>query len=174
MIHGAIVRVVASCNEQVLCERGHELLIARRRGGVSATVLFVLGLLAFLFGVNGLVQLVAAIGGGAPWQLPLALLAATALFAVGLVAAVRKRRRDAGAPPEPELVFDRQRGVLCDVHGRVLAPLAQVRFERQFQLGSSSRALACLWPGGSQVIARGNPFGESVDGIEDVLARVRG
>jgi hypothetical protein len=63
--------------------------------------------------------------------------------------------------------------VLRDHTGAVLAPLAHVSVGRTFQLGSSSRALSVAWQGGSTVIARGNPFGDSVDAVEDAL-RARG
>lgn len=168
------MRVIASCNDRVLCERGHDLVIARRPGGVSVTVLFVLALVAFIVGVNGVFQLVQALRGLSPWPIPLVMLTVTALAAFGFALAYRKRRRDAALPLVPELVVDPHHGVLRDAGGQVIAPLAQVRFERQLQLGSSSAALACRWPGGALVIARGNPFGESVDEVADALARVTG
>ncbi|MFY0541440.1 hypothetical protein [Nannocystis pusilla] len=51
----------------------------------------------------------------------------------------------------------------------MLAPLAAVRIERVFQAASSARALALRWPQGSRTIARGSPFGETVDDCEAAL-----
>jgi hypothetical protein len=168
------MKEIASCNDCVICERGHEIVIARRPGGVGPTVLFVLALVAFILGANGVFQLVEALRGRSPWPLPLVMLTVAALLAGGFVLALRKRRRDAAAPLVPELVIDAHRGVLLDPLGQLIAPLAQVQFERQLQLGSSSSALACRWPAGVQIIARGNPFGESIDDVADTLARVTG
>ena len=60
-------------------------------------------------------------------------------------------------------------GLLRDAAGNVLAPVAQIRVVRSFQLGSSSKALALELPGKKLVIARGTPFGDSVDELEAAL-----
>ncbi len=166
--------VIATCNEQVLCRRGDALVLARRPSAPGPTWVFVAALLAGIAGVNGVIQSVlAATGDGHPLAAAVLLgLAALAGLALGRVLAVR--RRAAAGPPVPELVFDPGAGVLRDADGRVIAALADVRLERRMQLGSSSRALACAWPSGSRVIARGNPFGESVDTIAETLAPLVG
>jgi len=69
------------------------------------------------------------------------------------------RRRDALAPASLPRVatFDLGRGELRDAAGRTLAPLTSVAVGRRMQLGSSAPALVTRWPGGSLVLARGNP-----------------
>jgi hypothetical protein len=166
--------VIASCNEQVLCRRGDALVLARRPPAPGPTWVFVSALLALILGVNGVVQAVlAATGGGHPVAAAV-LLGLAAAAGAGLRAVLAARRRAAARPPVPELVFDPGAGVLRDANGRVIAALADVRLERRMQLASSSRALACAWPSGSRVIARGNPFGEGVDAIADALAPLVG
>lgn len=162
--------VLATCNEALLLQDGDNLVLARRRE-LSVTFVFVLGLAAALTGFNALFQLLMAATRSGSWPLALGLAGLSAVLVVALVAVLRARRRAKGQGPHYELVLDRARGVLLDGAGQVLAPLGGVSFQRQWQVGSSSRALACRWAGGSRVVARGNPFGESVDGIADVLAR---
>ncbi len=58
----------------------------------------------------------------------------------------------------------------ADPAGESLAPLASVRFAPVMQLGSSSRALAASWSGGSMVVYRGSPF---AGGFQDALDALR-
>ena len=46
-----------------------------------------------------------------------------------------------------------------------------VLFVLVMQMGSSRRALAATWPGGSTVVYRGSPFGGSWTAARDVLRR---
>jgi hypothetical protein len=164
------MQMVARCNEMVLLEDGPRLIIAERET-VSATLLFVLGLVSFILGANAVVWLVVGLRGGGTLILGACMAGGALVVGLGLRLALRRRRQAAAAPPVTMLVLDRASGTLTDAGGRPLAALAQVGFATQLQLGSSSRALACRWPGGSTVIARGNPFGDSVDDFVDALAK---
>ncbi|MFO0555711.1 MAG: hypothetical protein U0271_45465 [Polyangiaceae bacterium] len=160
------VNYLATCNETVVFERGSDLIVAYRPSRGSPTLLFVLGLVSFILIANGFVQsftLGPAIGA--------AFIGVGVLVGVALWLVVARRRRASDAPPEPVLVLDRRDGVLRNAAGGALAQLAQVTFQRQMQMTSSAAALACVWPGGSVVIAYGNPFGEKVDDLEWVLTQ---
>ncbi|MBZ0232410.1 MAG: hypothetical protein K8M05_08660 [Deltaproteobacteria bacterium] len=76
-------------------------------------------------------------------------------------------RRWLGAAPW--LVFDRGAGALLDGNGATVAPLERITLEQVWQAGSSSKALAVRHPDGRVVIARGNPFGDSIDAVEHAL-----
>jgi hypothetical protein len=73
----------------------------------------------------------------------------------------RARNQAEEAPGKPWLIF--ADGALLDAERRELSPLESLRFSRSFQLASSSRALTLTWPTGSLIIARGDPFGDSID-----------
>lgn len=67
-------------------------------------------------------------------------------------------------------VFDRERRVFVDDSGVVLAALDDVRFQRVLQLTSSSAQLVVVMPGGTRVLARGNPFHGGLGDLETALA----
>jgi hypothetical protein len=92
-------------------------------------------------------------------------IAAALIYAA--VAVKRSHRRRAAEPATPMLIL--ASGQLLAGDRRVLASLADVRVQTRFQLFSSSRALAVEWPGGGLVIARGNPFGDSIKGLQRAL-----
>ncbi len=112
------------------------------------STLFVLGLVSFILVLNGVVQIFTlgpVIGA--------VFLGVGALVGGAFFWVLRRRRRASPAPLQVVLVFDRRDGVLRNAAGGALAPLAHVTFQRQFQATSSARAFACVWPGGSVVIA---------------------
>jgi hypothetical protein len=63
-------------------------------------------------------------------------------------------------------------GTLVDGDGAVIAPLDEIGVERAWQAGSSSKALVVRHRGGRIVVARGNPFGDSVDAFEQALRAI--
>ncbi|WP_434416800.1 hypothetical protein [Nannocystis pusilla] len=161
--------VVARCNGTELDRRDGELWIVERSAPLHAAV-FVLGLLAAILLVNAVVQAVFAIGGSSGHAIAAAILAVLGgAFAWLVVVVGRLGRRRAAAEPRPLLIVDFQSKQLLDAARRVLAPLAAVRVERVFQAASSARALSLRWPRGGRIIARGNPFGETVDECEAAL-----
>ena len=114
------------------------------------------GLLAVIALGNGIIQLVLgtfAAGG--------VLLVVGAGCGLGLRAVLRSRRRATAAPLDSAtalVVIDLGVGTLFDGGGRVLAPLVAVRIETSMQMTSSAKALRVAWPGGAQVVYRGDPF----------------
>jgi len=164
-----VVAVVARCNGTELDRRDGELWIVERPSPPH-TAVFVLGLLTAIVLVNAVLQAVFAVRGGSTHAIAAALLATLGgAFAWLTVIVVRAGRRRAAAEPRPLLIVDLAGKRLLDAARRELAPLPAVRVERVFQATSSARALALRWPQGSRVIARGNPFGDSIDDCESVL-----
>lgn len=157
--------IIARCNGTVLTEDDGRLGLVEIGGGWLGTALFVSVLVASIASINGAVLL--AIGPR---------IAGAAVLGLGLGAAfvatrfwrMRRRIRDRGPGP-PWLIFDPARGLVCDGSGNPLAPLAQVRLARSFQLGSSSKALTLELPNRKLVLARGTPFGDSVEDLEQAL-----
>lgn len=160
--------VIARCNGALLVEDGDRVGVVEQGGGWVPVAVFVAALLTGIPLAAGVAFLVVA------WPVGVGLLAGAAIGAAALVALVRLRRRVGAAPPAaPWLVFDRRARVVVDGAGAVIAPFDQVRLERAWQAGSSSKALVVRHPGGRIVIARGNPFGDAVDAVEHAL-RARG
>jgi hypothetical protein len=162
---------IATCNGYEVIEDGPRLYFIDRATNGFTIALFVLGLITLIAGLNGVVWAVSR-------QLLLSaiLLGVAGVFGSIFVLVLRARRRRASRAWNElgALAFiDRQTGVAHDGGGQAVAPLGHVTFAPVFQLGSSSKALALKHPGGSIVIARGSPFGGSIDHFTDVL-RARG
>ena len=165
----ATARTLARCGSDVLVEDGERWIFGRQPGTGGGTLVFVLGLLAVIVTINGVVQTVLG-SAGAGVGVGLVMLAVGLLFVWATVAIVRRRNRlRASAPVEPVLVLDFPTSTLRTGDDRELAPLAEVEFVARMQLASSASALHCRWPGGSRVVLRGNPFGGSIGPAEDAL-----
>ncbi len=163
------MRVIARCNATVLTEAGERIGVVQVGGGWLGTALFVTVLLTVMPVVNGGVMLV--LGAWIPGVVLIGVAAVAAVLAMGI--ARRRRAAKARPPGTPWLTFDLAARVVRDERGAELAPLAQVALRRTWQAGSSSKALALQLPGQTIVIARGTPFGDSVDLVEHAL-RARG
>jgi hypothetical protein len=160
--------VVARCNGTLLVQDGDRLGVVEQGGGWIPVAIFVAALLAVIPLAAGVAFLFVQ------WPLGAGLLAGSTLGIAAVLGLVRLRRRVRAAPPgAPWLVFDRGARTLVDGEGAVIAPLDQVAVERAWQAGSSSKALVARHRGGRIVIARGNPFGDSVDAFEHALRAVR-
>ncbi|HUQ04537.1 MAG TPA: hypothetical protein VM261_18680 [Kofleriaceae bacterium] len=159
--------IVARCNGTVLVEESDRLGIAEQGGSWIPAAIFVFGLLASILLVNGIVMLFtmsAAVGAG--------FTAGAVVFGVAayLLLGLRRRKRDAPLPA-PWLVFDRGGRTVVNGNGSQITTFDRVKLERAFQAGSSSKMLVMQHPGGRIVLARGNPFGDSVDAVEAALRR---
>ena len=159
---------IARCNGTLLVESGRTSLRLVEQGGVSwmSTALFVTALVATILGANGLLNtaLPASARGAMVAMAGLAGTAAAVLFRW------RRDRRKRTTGGEAVVIFDFAGDRLIDGAGTAHAPLADARLTRTFQLASSSRALSLTHPTlGRIVLARGNPFGDSVDAIEQAL-----
>lgn len=155
-------RIVARCNGTEVIDRGGEAWIVLK-DLPSPVWVMVAALLACVTLVNGTLQgIYAAVRGGSQHGIAAAVLLG---LGVAFVRAAMGLRRTAAkaedAPGKPRLIV--AGGCLLDAERRELAPLESVRLTRTFQLTSSSKSLTVNWPSGSLVVARGNPFGDSID-----------
>lgn len=145
-------------------------MFAHQSGTGGNVVLFVLGLVAVIFEVNGAALL--AMGGST--LLPGLAMLGLGSACVALFVLVWRRRAAArqSATLSPIVTLDFARGVLLDHDGAVLAPLAQVTFSSTMQLASSARALECRWGSGKAlVVLRGDAFGGGIGPAVDALKR---
>jgi hypothetical protein len=157
---------LARCNGTVLVEAARGIGLVEQGGGWIVVAIFVFGLLGLLLGVSGVALVVSGVLGA------LGMVAGAAVAIALVVVLIKKKRALATAELGPPwLVIDLEARAVLQ-HGRPPVPLDQLRLERVFQAGSSSKALA-LVGAAKIVIARGNPFGDPVDDIERVL-RARG
>ncbi len=164
-------QILADTGGLVVTDDGRRVLVFDRCTGALAVLAFVLGVLTLVVGGFGLVALTA--------NAPSRALGAT-FTGIGVVLAaltfvvaqkIRRRRRQPLAECRPVAVIDRKLGVFS-YRGGALVQLDQVRFARQFQIGSSSPKLVAATPGGSKVIKRGNPFDGGIGNIDEVLNTV--
>lgn len=155
-------RVVARCNGTEVVDRGDEAWIVLK-DLPSPVWTMVAALLACVTFANGTLQgIYAAAKGGTEHAIAsVVLLGLGVAFTRAGIGQSRAVTKAAEAPGKPLLIF--ADGLLLDAERRELAPLDSVRFARKFQVTSSSKALSLSWPSGSLVIARGNPFGDSID-----------
>jgi hypothetical protein len=161
--------VLARCNGVEVVRREGEVWIVVRPGP-PRVALFVLWLAAGITGINAVVQAMLAMRGGAGHAIAAGVLVAAAALAGGIAVLVRRAgARRVAVEPRPLFILDVAGKRLCDPQRRELAPLHAVGVARTMQLASSSSALTLRWPGGAFVIARGSPFGDSVDDCEAVL-----
>ncbi len=167
-------RIIAETGGLVIAEWGPAVVVVDRGTGPLATVAFVLGVLAAVFGGFGGVTLVLATtsADSPPWPLGAALLVAGIVAAGGALAVAQRIRRDRAIPVSeyrPVAIFDRARRVYVDAAGAIVAPLHHVRFQRETQLTSSSSMLVAVTPAGRRIIKRGNPFNGGLGNLDAVL-----
>jgi hypothetical protein len=157
------VQVLADNGGFVLAEDGARLLFLRRRI-LPAWLPFVLCVVGVIAVGNAIVLTIAdAAAGGA------VLLLFGFLCGAGVHVVLGSRRRAKAEPLDPGgaiVALDLAAGTLTNGFGGVLAALDQVRIEKAMQVTSSSKSLKAMWPGGSCVVYRGDPFvtkGGSID-----------
>ena len=159
----------------MVAEQGALVVVVDRRTGSWSTVAFVLGVLATVFGLFGVVTLGFAVAGTrtVPWPVSAGALVAGLVFGAALWGAISRIRRANRTPLgayRPVAVFDRARRVFVDADGVAVCALDHVRFHRQTQLTSSSPMLVAITPAGTRVIKRGNPFNGGLGDLDAVLA----
>ena len=156
----------------VLFSDGRRLVFADRGTSYRRVLMFVLALLALIFGVNGIAWLAIGIGSGEISRLGMILSAVAGLLAFGARWVWGAEKRDQKTVPDDDqwvAVLDLEAQTLVSPEGGVLAPLSSVRFQPVMQFGSSSRALAASWPEGRLVVYRGHPFASSIRPALDAL-----
>jgi hypothetical protein len=161
-------RIVARCNGLEIVDRGDEAWVVTK-DVPSPVWLMVAALLACVTLGNGTLQVMYGFAKSDRQHgfLGVGLLLLGFVFVRLGMRFNRARNEAQEAPGKPWLIF--AEGALRDAERRELAPLESIRWARTFQLASSSRALTLTWPAGSLVLARGNPFGDSVDEFVDAL-----
>ncbi len=162
---------IASGSGLTIISDGDRLLFIDTRTGGLHTAAFVLGLLS-LVPLGAGIALFAS--GPASRLAGMIVICIGAFFSVGFVFTVKvilRRRAVPVGERTPMVVVDLAAGVLRDGAGRQLAPLDAVRFHRQFQMTSSSPALAVSFQGTNLVLVRGNPFAGGLGSLESALQR---
>lgn len=157
---------IARCNGVVLVESGQVVRLIEEGGRWIPTARYVAALVALIVGVNGIAN------PALPFAARLVMVAIGVLSGAVAVWLHRQRKAPADGPQGGVTIaiFDFGAGLLRDPSGQVMAPLSDVRLSRTWQLTSSARALSMSHPSfGRVVLARGNPFGDSVSEIEDAL-----
>lgn len=164
-------QVLADTGGLVVTDDGRRVLVIDRGTGGLTILAFVLGVLTLVVGGFGIVALV----GGVPTRALGAIFVAAGLVLAALTFVVVRRIRRYRTRPlhecRPAAVLDRKLG-LFSYRGGALVQLDQVRFARQFQIGSSSPKLVAITPGGTKVIKRGNPFDGGVGKVDELLTAV--
>ena len=152
----------------VLAEDGDVLLFFRRRI-VPTWAVFVAGLLTVILLANAvLLALTASLLGGA------VLLGLGGVCGVALQMLAQKRRAARERPldaHEAILGIDLAQRQVRGGNGQLLSSLEAARVEKTMQATSSSRALTITWPGGRNVVYRGDPFARhgSIDAPAAIL-----
>ncbi|BBY29594.1 hypothetical protein [Mycolicibacterium sediminis] len=167
-------RVLADVGGLVVAERGPLVVVVDRRTGSWATLAFVLGVLATVFGLFGVATLGFDAAGTptVPWPvsagaLVVGLVFGTALW--GAITRIRRANRTSLDAYRPVAVFDRARREFVDADGMAVCALDDVRFHRETQLTSSSPMLVASTPAGRRIIKRGNPFNGGLGDLDAVL-----
>jgi hypothetical protein len=174
MTASAEPQILAEVGGVAVAELGPLVVVVDRGTGPLATVAFVLGVLALVFGGFGAATLALTATGGTalPWWLSsIFLLVGLGLAgaALGVVGRIRSARARPLSGYRPVATFDRARRLYVDADGVVVAPLEQVRFQSRTQLTSSSPKLVAVTPDGVRTLKRGNPFNGGMGDLEAVL-----
>ncbi len=173
----ANLTILTEAAGHVLYEDGHRLVFVNRGTGWTFWLRFVLGLVTFIVGANGVAQLVLGSMGKGFVLAGVILLFVAGLGGAGFVAVHSWVKTQAKRPLTdfpPVVVIDRQTHWLLGPGGEQLAPLNTVVFSPEFQFTSSAPALAACWPGGKRIVHRGGAMGLSgIGGAQDAL-RARG
>jgi hypothetical protein len=156
--------IADDCGFQII-DRGDRILFINRRTLGPAVAAWVLGGIAFITGVNGVIFAALIFGGEnpAPWYLPVYMAGASIVFVFAAQKAfsVYRRRRDAAVEEVPgNIAAHMGPAVLVDERRATLAPLADVRVKTGIDLFDSTRGLmrtlTLVWPGGSQRVYKTN------------------
>jgi len=159
--------MILDCNGAQAWRRGDRLLIGFARTSWPTTTRYVAALVTFIVGANGIAQV--ALGNGLFGLIAMLVAGGTAWLTVW--AHRRVRASDPAPPKKLQIIIDTKEKLLLDGIGTPLIGIGQARAHRRFQLGSSSSKLVVVWPSGAITVARGNPFGSSVDDMQQLLVR---
>jgi hypothetical protein len=163
---------LAASSGTVIYENENRLYIAKKPAQWTAIALFVMGLLAFILMVNGLLQLfVFKMNTPAP-NAGLMLTALGVFFAL-IFWRIMAYRKKINALPFNELscicIIDFAANNLLDGQQNLLAPLKDVALMRKMQFTSSSPELVLKWNKNTLSVVQGNPFSGGISAIEKAL-----
>jgi hypothetical protein len=164
-------RVLARCNGTEIVDRGSETWITLKHVP-SPVWLFVAALLACITLINGTLQAIFAFTPSGPKHGIFAVVLLGIGFAFIRVGISLRRARNKAEEAPGAPLFILADGALLSAERELLAPIESVRLARTLQVASSSKALTLSWPGGSAVIASGNPFGDSIDECVEAMQRI--
>jgi len=164
---------LAQASGCVIFEESNKIYVVEQSRKWIATFRYVLILVTFIIGANGIYSLISG------WMnhrsLPLfgIIFASVALFLGFILFLIHRMKVKADNLSPDELnvfcILDTDRGNLLGPQNTFLAPLSAVSFTKIFSFTSSSPDLALSWPGGKIVIAKGNFFAGGIRPIVDVL-----
>ena len=167
----ATPRILADTGGLVVTDDGRRVNVIDRATGGLAILAFVLGVIALVVGGFGAVTLVMGVPARMLGAIFLAVGLAVAAVVAVVVRTIKSRRTRPLGSCRSVAVLDRKLN-LFTVSGGALLPLDQIRFERRFQIGSSSPKLVAIAPNGIHVLKRGNPFDGSIGNADEVLNTV--
>lgn len=158
-------QILADTGGLAVSQEGDRVIVFDRGTGALSVAMFVVGVLAAILIVNGVIALFG-------WtMLGVVFLFAGLAAAAGTVMLLRKFRARRNRPLHDcrtLAVLDGRRG-LFSAAGGALQELGRIRFERRFQVGSSSPKLVAVTPAGTTTIKRGNPFDGGIGNADQVL-----
>jgi len=167
----ATPRILADTGGLVVTDDGRRVNVIDRATGGLATVAFVLGIITLVVGGFGAVTVITGVPSRALGVIFLAAGVAVAVLVALVVRTFRRRRTQPLSSCRSVAVLDRKLN-LFTVAGGALLQLDQIRFERRFQVGSSSPKLVAIAPNGVHVLKRGNPFDGSIGDVDEILTGV--
>lgn len=164
---------LAESSGTVIYDRGNKLYITKKPAQWTSTLLFVTGLLAFLFIVNGILQFFLFKNPHGSVSLVGITLTISGIVFVAIFWSILRYRKKINELPFNELkkicVVDFTNNNLLDADENILSSLDNVKLDRKMQLGSSSPALIFKWNKNKLVIVKGSPFSGGVTAVEVAL-----
>lgn len=164
---------LAESSGTVIYDRGNKLYITKKPAQWTSTFLFVSGLLAFLFIVNGVLQFFLFKNPHGAVSVVGIVLTILGFVFVALFWSVLRYRKKINEIPFDELkkicVIDFTNNNLIDSEENFLCSLNDVKLNRKMQLGSSSPALVFKWNKNKLLIVKGSPFSGGVTAVEGAL-----
>lgn len=164
---------LAESSGTVIYDIGNKLYITKKPAQWTSTFLFVTGLLAFVFIVNGILQLLLFKNPHGPFSVAGVLLIALGVVFIVLFWSVLRYRKKINKIPFDELtkicVIDFTNNNLLDAEENILSSLDNVKIDRKMQFASSSPALIFKWNKNKLVVVKGSPFSGGVTAVERAL-----
>lgn len=167
------MKKLATSSGTVIYEDNNKLYLVKKPAQWTSTALFVIGLLAIITLVNGILQLFVLNSQSRIAEPVGAILMGAGILFAFIFWRVHSYRKKINNKPVSELecmcIIDLNNNNLLDAKQNILAPLAEVILKRKMQITSSSASLLLSWHTSALKIVEGNPFSGSVEAVENVL-----